>query len=155
MRADVKHFLRDSDRGRLRRNAKIIATSEDEEIHAAAQENEVAAATEVEASAGSEGETVIAAESYIDRERRDSAHDDEILEEGSEEERKDRMVDVVLSDMCEPWEQTAGFYKRSISDPYRRLMNTSGNNFRDHVGSMVSGLISVPPRPLPRELILY
>ena len=51
------------------------------------------------------------------------------------------VVDVVLSDMSEPWEQTAGFWKRSISDPYHRMMNTSGNNFRDHAGSMVCALI--------------
>ncbi|KAI9725383.1 MAG: 2' O-ribose methyltransferase [Chrysothrix sp. TS-e1954] len=47
-----------------------------------------------------------------------------------------RVVDVVLSDMSEPWEQTTGFSKKSISDPYRRMMNTSGVNFRDHAGSM-------------------
>lgn len=60
-----------------------------------------------------------------------------------------RTVDVVLSDMSEPWYQTSGFWKRSLSDPYNRMMNTSGNNFRDHIGSMVrsvfkpSGLHSV------------
>ena len=48
-----------------------------------------------------------------------------------------RVVDVVLSDMCAPWEQTAGFHKRSLSDPYFRMMNTSGTGFRDHAGSMV------------------
>ena len=51
-----------------------------------------------------------------------------------------RVVDVVLSDMCEPWEQTSGFGKKSISDPYRRMMNTSGTPFRDHAGSMVSAV---------------
>ena len=56
--------------------------------------------------------------------------------------RQGRAVDVVLSDMSEPWDQTAGFYKRSLSDPYFRMMNTSGNAFRDHAGSMVSS--SVP-----------
>ncbi|KAL8627609.1 hypothetical protein Q9189_006700 [Teloschistes chrysophthalmus] len=45
-------------------------------------------------------------------------------------------VDVVLSDMSAPWEQTEGFWKRSLSDPYYRMMNTSGINFRDHAGSM-------------------
>lgn len=49
----------------------------------------------------------------------------------------DRMVDVVLSDMSAPWEQTDGFWKRSLSNPYYRMMNTSGINFRDHAGSMV------------------
>lgn len=48
-----------------------------------------------------------------------------------------RVVDVVLSDMSEPWDQVAGFYKKSLSDPYFRMMNTSGNPFRDHAGSMV------------------
>jgi 21S rRNA (uridine2791-2'-O)-methyltransferase len=52
--------------------------------------------------------------------------------------REGRVVDVVLSDMSEPWDQVAGFYKKSLSDPYFRLMNTSGNSFRDHAGSMVS-----------------
>ncbi|KAJ6007953.1 hypothetical protein N7540_011929 [Penicillium herquei] len=59
-------------------------------------------------------------------------------EEVSVEEKKalERTVDVVLSDMSEPWLQTSGFWKRSLSNPYNRMMNTSGNNFRDHAGSM-------------------
>ena len=48
-----------------------------------------------------------------------------------------RLVDVVLNDMSAPWEQTAGFWKKSLSDPYFRMMNTSGMSFRDHAGSMV------------------
>jgi 21S rRNA (uridine2791-2'-O)-methyltransferase len=55
--------------------------------------------------------------------------------------RQGRAVDVVLSDMSEPWDQTAGFYKKSLSDPYFRMMNTSGNAFRDHAGSMVSSFV--------------
>lgn len=55
--------------------------------------------------------------------------------------RQGRTVDVVLSDMSEPWDQTAGFYKKSLSDPYFRMMNTSGNAFRDHAGSMVSSFV--------------
>ncbi|KAF1973403.1 FtsJ-domain-containing protein [Bimuria novae-zelandiae CBS 107.79] len=47
-----------------------------------------------------------------------------------------RVVDVVLSDMSEPWDQITGFYKKSLSDPYFRLMNTSGIAFKDHAGSM-------------------
>lgn len=53
--------------------------------------------------------------------------------------RRGRVVDVVLSDMSEPWDQTAGFHKKSLSDPYFRLMNTSGIAFKDHAGSMVGG----------------
>ncbi|CAK7208239.1 2' O-ribose methyltransferase [Sporothrix bragantina] len=47
-----------------------------------------------------------------------------------------RMVDVVLSDMSEPWPQTHGFWLNTLSNPYHRMMNTSGNAFRDHAGSM-------------------
>ena len=53
------------------------------------------------------------------------------------DEGEGRVVDVVLSDMSAPWEQSNGPWKRSFSDPYRRMMNTSGTPFRDHVGSMV------------------
>ncbi len=48
-----------------------------------------------------------------------------------------RLVDVILSDMSAPWEMTDGFWKRSLSDPHYRMMNTSGMSFRDHAGSMV------------------
>ena len=56
-------------------------------------------------------------------------------EEGRFRERVN-VVDVVLSDMSEPWEQTHGFGKASLTGPYRRMMNTSGMAFRDHAGSM-------------------
>ncbi|TQS34959.1 hypothetical protein Golomagni_04636 [Golovinomyces magnicellulatus] len=55
---------------------------------------------------------------------------------GDENRLNYRAVDVVLSDMSEPWMQTTGFWKRTLSDPYRRMMNTSGINLKDHVGSM-------------------
>jgi 21S rRNA (uridine2791-2'-O)-methyltransferase len=50
-----------------------------------------------------------------------------------------KMVDIVLSDMSAPWplEQSTAFWKRSLSDPYIRMMNTSGINYKDHTGSMV------------------
>lgn len=74
---------------------------------------------------------------YIDREKRASVPI-EPIEDKLEDEAKKWTVDVVLSDMCEPWEQTTGFWKRSLSNPYRRMMNTSGVNFKDHAGSIVS-----------------
>ena len=40
--------------------------------------------------------------------------------------------------MSEPWPQTAGFSSNTLSNPYIRMMNTSGIAFRDHAGSMVS-----------------
>lgn len=59
-----------------------------------------------------------------------------------EEYGKEKIVDVVLSDMCAPWDQTDGFWKKSLSDPYLRMMNTSGIAFKDHAGSMVCPLLS-------------
>jgi 21S rRNA (uridine2791-2'-O)-methyltransferase len=70
---------------------------------------------------------------------------------GSEKERqmslKDRdgqagrVVDVVLSDMSAPWDQTTGFWQRSVTEPYHRMQNTSGIAFKDHAGSMVRLLL--------------
>ncbi|KAH6674144.1 putative ribosomal RNA methyltransferase MRM2, mitochondrial [Halenospora varia] len=54
----------------------------------------------------------------------------------AEDREMGRMVDVVLSDMSAPWEQTTGFWKRSLSDPYIRMMNTSGISFKDHAGTL-------------------
>lgn len=45
-------------------------------------------------------------------------------------------VDVVLSDMSEPWPIVEGMWKASLSTPYR-MMNTSGIRVRDHAGSIV------------------
>ncbi|KAI4598705.1 2' O-ribose methyltransferase [Pestalotiopsis sp. 9143b] len=67
--------------------------------------------------------------SYIDAERADTAEHAPFDEGG-------RLVHVVLSDMSEPWPQTSGFSSNTLSNPYRRMMNTSGMSFRDHAGSM-------------------
>ncbi|KAI0134518.1 ribosomal RNA methyltransferase MRM2 [Xylariales sp. AK1849] len=69
--------------------------------------------------------------SYIDAERAETAeHPNENgLDEG-------RLVDVVLSDMSAPWTQTSGYSSNTLSNPYRRMMNTSGMSFRDHAGSI-------------------
>lgn len=105
-----------------------------------------------------EGPTILVEpeRSYIDLER----HADDGLREGegegggrlkvkrdgrgkrAKEEDEGKTVDVVLSDMSAPWEQTSGFWKRSLSDPYHRMMNTTGIPFRDHAGSMVCFLLS-------------
>lgn len=85
---------------------------------------------------------------YVDRERAatsDHDHGGEIgpedeagtlNEDGGDAAHRDRVVDVVLSDMSAPWEITSGLHKNSLSNPYYRLMNTSGNRFKDHAGSM-------------------
>ncbi|KAI1270619.1 23S ribosomal RNA methyltransferase [Xylariaceae sp. FL1019] len=69
--------------------------------------------------------------SYIDAERAESAeHDQEINHDDG------KLVDIVLSDMSAPWIQTSGFSSNTLSNPFRRMMNTSGMSFRDHAGSM-------------------
>ncbi|KAI1009281.1 hypothetical protein LB504_003718 [Fusarium proliferatum] len=70
--------------------------------------------------------------SYLDMERHTGQN--EPPASGLEGPSK-RIVDVVLSDMSAPWEQTTGFSVKTLSNPYHRLMNTSGNGFRDHVGT--------------------
>lgn len=78
-----------------------------------------------------DGPSVLEPETETETER-DGTADEKLANE--------RTVDVVLSDMSAPWQQTTGFWKRSLSNPYNRMMNTSGNSFRDHAGSMVLSL---------------
>lgn len=115
VQASIRSYLRDPDRGRTLRPQVYTGVDSD-------HSGEVAVDGEV-------------TKGYIDRERQDSLAEDTSDEEFSDAEKT---VDVVLSDMCEPWEQTSGFFNRTLSDPYLRMMNTSGNAFRDHAGSMVS-----------------
>ena len=51
--------------------------------------------------------------------------------------RDGRVVDVVLSDMSAPWDLVSASWIKSVSNPWSRMMNTSGMPFRDHAGSMV------------------
>ncbi|KAM0333998.1 hypothetical protein ACHAQA_001018 [Verticillium albo-atrum] len=71
--------------------------------------------------------------SYIDLERAETADIPTPVEESS---KSSKLVNVVLSDMSAPWDQTSGFGVNTLSNPYNRMMNTSGVTFKDHVGSM-------------------
>jgi 21S rRNA (uridine2791-2'-O)-methyltransferase len=126
VQAEVKKFLRESDRGRTRKKSSLVAEDEEEQM--------------------TEEDLEQSSRSYIEIERRaeDGRADDGASValpmqscKGVGTDGEGRMVDVVLSDMSEPWAQTEGFWKRSLSDPYYRMMNTSGMSFRDHAGSMV------------------
>jgi 23S rRNA U2552 (ribose-2'-O)-methylase RlmE/FtsJ len=70
---------------------------------------------------------------YIDFEREESEENEE-----DHDANKQKCVQVVLSDMCEPWPATGNPFLRSLTQPHFRLMNTSGISFRDHAQSMVS-----------------
>ncbi|KAF7858711.1 uncharacterized protein EAF02_011035 [Botrytis sinoallii] len=133
----VKNFLLDPERGRPRRPLFSTPSSEDVENDKDPATFDIAASEP----------------SYIDLERQMDDHEYEHDHDAgeirpsqsqsheqleSQEPGKDasKMVHVVLSDMCAPWEQTTGFWKRSLSDPYNRMMNTTGIKFFDHAGSM-------------------
>ncbi|KAG9237584.1 ribosomal RNA methyltransferase FtsJ domain-containing protein, partial [Amylocarpus encephaloides] len=118
VRAEVVSFLSDPERGRVK--SQLFSPH---------------------ISAMSAAPLVAQSPSYIDLER----HDNVLAGDGkggkgkgrrAEDEALGRMVDMVLSDMSAPWDQTTGFWKRSLSDPYYRMMNTSGIAFKDHAGSM-------------------
>ncbi|KAF7894873.1 hypothetical protein EAF00_006687 [Botryotinia globosa] len=130
----VKNFLLDPERGRPRRPL-FTSPDDDDENDDDPAPLDIAAAEQP---------------SYIDFERHMDDNDGAEIhptrsapsqsqsDEPSQESEKDatKMVHVVLSDMCAPWEQTTGFWKRSLSDPYNRMMNTTGIKFSDHAGSM-------------------
>lgn len=126
MQDEVKNYLRDPDRGRVNSDSEANTGNVATELSNLAIKAHAMDYFESESNAGSQ--TTKFRDQYLE-----DTHDD----------RKElrlvepRVVDVVLSDMSAPWEMTDGFWKRSLSDPYFRMMNTSGMNFRDHAGSMV------------------
>ncbi|KAI2107665.1 2' O-ribose methyltransferase, partial [Ophidiomyces ophidiicola] len=108
----VREFLRNPNRGRPRKHTFEISSN-----HVGTVENEVG---------------------YIDRERdaSGSASERSVSNSTPHVLQGNEAVDVVLSDMSAPWQQITGFSKRSLSDPYHRMMNTSGIIIRDHARSM-------------------
>lgn len=123
---EVKRFLRESDRGRTQQELSFIAEDGKDQTTEEGLEQSLRSYLELDkrpdrgtlSHAGAVAQSVRGGRSGAGK--ADSG-----------------MVDVVLSDMSEPWEQTEGFWKRSLSDPYYRMMNTSGVSFRDHAGNMV------------------
>jgi 21S rRNA (uridine2791-2'-O)-methyltransferase len=117
VQAEVKRFLLDLDRGR----PILSPFSTADTTEAVVDQDQVLSCIDLERHADDER-----AEVTTETRKKKKNHDS-----------PGRVVDVVLSDMSAPWEQTTGFWKRSLSDPYFRMMNTSGINFKDHAGSMV------------------
>lgn len=123
---EVKRFLRESDRGRIKQELSFIADDGEDQM--------------------TEEDLEQSSRSYLELEKRADVGTLSQIDPVAQNigggrsgtgKLDSRMVDVVLSDMSEPWEQTEGFWKRSLSDPYYRMMNSSGVSFRDHAGSMV------------------
>jgi 21S rRNA (uridine2791-2'-O)-methyltransferase len=123
VQAEVRRYLSDPDRGRPKQELLSHHHSEDPD---------------------SETTSISEQESYIELERHSDDESTRLTlkrggtKRGESVDGLDKTVDVVLSDMSAPWEQTTGFWKRSLSDPYIRMMNTTGISFKDHAGSMVS-----------------
>ncbi|CBY02015.1 hypothetical protein LEMA_P008020.1 [Plenodomus lingam JN3] len=129
---EVRAYVRDPELGRPRRT--FASNNEQGRIEAEVDEME-RGYIDIERQAHLEGADAKTSEQPVDEGRTEEASKAKMsLKE--RDTRQGRVVDVVLSDMSEPWDQTTGFYKKSLSDPYFRMMNTSGNGFRDHAGSM-------------------
>jgi len=79
---------------------------------------------------------------YIDMAERDHST------ENTPEDGEKGVVDVVLSDMSEPWPQTEGFWKNYLTEAYFRMMNVTGIRVKDHGDSMVL------PSNLLQEMLL-
>lgn len=132
IQAEVRAYVQDSERGRVRKSMTFGASEDEDELF----EDDTAEETGyVDMGRGTGSGTDALAQAALDHVR--SLDEGERMSKAKREEAMGRVVDVVLSDMSEPWEQTSGFGKKSISDPYHRMMSTSGIAFRDHAGSMV------------------
>jgi 21S rRNA (uridine2791-2'-O)-methyltransferase len=128
---EVRAYVQDPTRGRLKKRG-IVSQTDDEPEEGLAEE-----------------ELEEAERSYLDSERHahlDTSTDTPHLEQDravkkltlkQRDMENGRVVDVVLSDMSAPWEQTTALWVKSVSNPYHRMMNTSGISFKDHAGSMV------------------
>lgn len=116
---EVKRFLRDPGRGMARLESSFSEDDRHKQMTSESLEEHSLSLLELEnhtnSNANGVGNTDLQSRNWT--------------EEGT--------VDVVLSDMSEPWAQPGTSWKRSLSDPYYRMMNTSGMSFRDHSGSMV------------------
>ena len=121
VREEVKKFVREKNRGKLRTQPSLILGCDEESL------------TEETLAEGSL--------CYVELEKRaDLQHalgssadfSTKLSHQQKSDEDLGRTVDVVLSDMSEPWAQTHGFWKKSLINPYFRMMNTTGiNTVRD------------------------
>ena len=131
IQAEVRAYVQDPNRGRPRKRGIAARTAEGDED---ASEDTIEE-TEL-------GYVEMERHAELDTEKKDVVHHVEDVKERMTSQQRDkaegRVVDIVLSDMSEPWEQTTGMWIKSVSNPYHRMMNTSGVSFKDHAGSMVS-----------------
>lgn len=138
---EVRNYVQDYWKGRARKRGILARRvgDESEEGEPGVSEDEVDELAKGIVDMGRDGSPTPVQETSIPT--TNTEQDGEAEKELSQTEKDDRdgrVVDVVLSDMSAPWEQITGTWIRSVNNPYRRMMNTSGMPFRDHAGSMVS-----------------
>ena len=110
----------------------VDVVEEEERDGSQEQVDTVAAGGEASTREGATGEVATTKASKNDKTKKNNSHATLDLQQG-------RVVDVVLSDMCAPFPGLElSSWSNSVNRPYRRMMNTSGNPFRDHAGSIVS-----------------
>ncbi|KAF1356306.1 FtsJ-like methyltransferase-domain-containing protein [Delphinella strobiligena] len=141
VQAEVRDYVQDYWKGRARKRGVLARRVGDEE------EEEADGVTEDEVDNLSRGIVDLGREATTPRSsteellaasdmERESMEEGRELSQAEKDELDGRVVDVVLSDLSAPWEQITGTWIRSVNNPYRRMMNTSGMPFRDHAGSM-------------------
>lgn len=116
IREEVRKFVSDPAHGRVRQ--RDIAEG---------------GVTEEELSRSGAGILQLERQSSLDEKRAKCAGLGVAKEDMTQEEldvAEGRVVDVVLSDMSEPWPLVDSKWVRSVSNPYSRMQNTSGMPFR-------------------------
>ncbi|CAK3906963.1 rRNA methyltransferase 2, mitochondrial [Lecanosticta acicola] len=71
-----------------------------------------------------------------EKDGKEAAKEGEKMSQKEVDVAEGRVVNVVLSDMSEPWPLVTSTWVKSVSNPYRRMLNTSGVQARDHGKSM-------------------
>jgi len=134
IREEVRNFVSDPMRGRPRATHELVRREEEGE-----------GVMEEQLEQGSRGVADVERITEQDSSKaRATAKDKAAMSQKGLDDAEGRVVNVVLSDMSEPWPLVTSTWIKSVSNPWRRMMNTSGMPFRDHAGSMVS-----PPTPRP------
>lgn len=116
IREEVRKFVLDPQQGRVRQRGIVEG-----------------GVTEDELARSGAGILQLERQTSLD-ESRAKAFEEGVSKEGMTQKQLDvaegRVVDVVLSDMSEPWPLVSSKWVRSVSNPYSRMQNTSGMPFR-------------------------
>jgi 21S rRNA (uridine2791-2'-O)-methyltransferase len=132
MRDRLREFVGDQDQGRVGIRGGILQRQVNDSI----KQDELTGEAETQEEQPAANEAAVAGVPAEDEILERHPDHEELAEQVSDEENG-RVVNVVLSDMSEPWPLLTSTWIKSVNIPYLRMMNTSGMAFRDHAGSMV------------------